>query len=188
MRVAFAALFLIGCGPGNECLDRADCGDLQVCDRGRCKVVDCATSTDCGIGEYCDPVGNTCKTGCESDGDCVAGEACDLETRECRAYECRTTALDCGLGESCRSGECENTLGDACTPCDGYDYYNSACGSGTCFNFGEAYSYGETYCLMPCDRAYGVDECPRGFECQDIPGAGLFCAAWCPAILVELGD
>ncbi len=187
---------LLGCPAGTQCVDRGDCGDLQMCNNGNCKDVSCSTSKDCGIGEYCDTTGNfECKAGCTTDDDCLAGEACNADNHTCEEYECRTTALDCGLGERCDNGRCDDALGMACDPCNDplyYDYWTggytggTGCGNnGTCVWF--TYYADAPWCLEQCIPSQGEEACPRGFSCEDITGDNDYhCYAWCPSVNYEL--
>lgn len=185
-------LALIACTQGAECVDKGDCGDLQICERGRCKTVGCATSLDCGIEQYCDPQRNTCEAGCATSDDCLAGEDCNTASHECLAYECRTTALDCAVGQACNTstGVCDNAMGNNCSPCSDpfYDYYGYAyggtgCGSGLCVEFQDA---ANPWCVDPCSPS-DANSCARGFDCTDLTGGGdYYCLAWCPAVMSEI--
>lgn len=187
---ALAFSLAIACNRGAECADKGDCADLQICDAGHCKDVGCATSADCGIGQYCDTSGDyTCKDGCSTDDDCIAGEACDLESHQCEAYECRSTDLDCALGEKCDpdSGRCENAMGVNCQTCSD-PYFGTGCGpSATCMEV--FLDQDEPWCMEACDPNAGTEACPRGFECMQVGFySEYFCVSWCPALDFERQD
>jgi hypothetical protein len=169
-------------GPSGDCVDAGQCGDMQACIESRCTDVECLSSIDCGLEEYCNTEANayTCASGCISDSDCPAGKACDTDANPCETYECRSTDLDCSWGEFCNpsSGECERASGDHCSTCDPYDFFgNGGCSdSASCFTFDYYATTG--YCLEACQTE---DDCPRGYECGDVTGLGdLYCFAWCP--------
>lgn len=185
MRCALLAalLLLAACGAPGRCLDRGDCGELQVCEDATCRAVACVASADCAIGMYCHPGRHTCEVGCASDADCVAGESCDADGT-CSPYGCRSTALDCRVGERCdlATGTC--FASSACEPC-GWPT-GGTCGEGACADFLPESKSGN-YCLMPCFVVDDPEQCPRGLACQDLSGAGdLYCYAWCPALRAEL--
>ncbi len=95
-----------------------------------CADVDCVTSADCDIQQYCTE-DYSCKLGCGGDDDCLAGQSCDMGTHQCEAYGCRDTQLDCDYGEKCDSttGQCYVDDEDLCqTTCD---IFNPRCSAGT---------------------------------------------------------
>ncbi len=180
-------LMLASCGRNEEeCVDFGDCDDLEICDLGTCVSVECVLSQDCGIDEYCDQTGFTCEAGCESNEDCIAGENCSEDTHECSPYGCRSTALDCAVGQECDlvTGTCYDS--PSCEPCTGAD--SMECGAGACVDF-DLENVGGDHCLMPCLVVGDPEECPRGLECRDLSGVGdLYCYADCPALQEELND
>ena len=187
MRFAIVMLGMFAaCGHTDECVDLGDCGNLEICDLGACLSVECVLTADCGIDAYCEQTGFTCETGCESDDDCVAGEDCVDATHACTAYGCRSTALDCAVGQECElaTGTCYDS--PSCETCSGAD--SPECGTGACVDF-EPDDAGGDYCLTPCLVVDDPEQCPRGLECRDLSGAGdLYCYADCPALLEELED
>jgi len=186
------ALLLLGagafaaCGAEPEgCVDLGDCDSLEVCDLGTCVSVGCILSADCGIDEYCDEVAYTCAAGCGTDDDCLAGEDCSDDTHVCTAYGCRSTALDCAVGQQCDlpTGECFDV--STCEACTGPN--STECGLGACVDFDEDPEVTDEYCLMPCLVAEDPEQCPRGLECRDLSGVGdLYCYADCPSLQEEL--
>jgi hypothetical protein len=175
-------VFVLGCGARSvgTCIDRGDCGDLQICDNDACKKVECIESADCGLGRYCEDY--TCKDGCGSNDDCLAGETCS-DAHACESYQCRTSALDCGLGEKCNpaSGACEAAPG--CNRCTD----DAQCGvGGICSDWLPGPGV-DRYCLVPCTVAGDPEQCGRGLECRDLSGVGdLFCYADCPTYRTEV--
>lgn len=172
------------CGePSNRCVDRGDCGVLQICADRSCQTVDCVTSTDCGIGSTCNPDGYVCDIGCGADADCLAGERCDARGL-CATYGCRDTVLDCAIGERCDLARGICAPASTCASCTGPE--SAECGAGACVDFVPDTVDGQ-YCLMPCTAVDQPEQCPRGLACQDLSGAGdLYCYAWCPAIREEM--
>ncbi|MES2638553.1 MAG: hypothetical protein V4850_03700 [Myxococcota bacterium] len=183
---AVALLLLVGCGPKSECVDMGDCAALEICDLGTCLSVECTQSVDCGIDQYCDEAAYTCATGCVDNDDCLAGETCAADTRECTAYGCRSTALDCAIGQQCDipTGTCFDA--PACDTCSGPG--STECEPGACVDF-DLENEGGDYCLMPCLVVDDPEQCPRGLECRDLSGTGdLYCYADCPSLVEELND
>jgi hypothetical protein len=179
--IAVLWLWLAGCGHRTEnvCVDRGDCGALEVCEQDTCRAVECVSTADCGAGGYCED--SKCKPGCDSNDRCLAGESCSAD-HECVTYDCRTSALDCGLGEVCDhgTGECAPALG--CNPCTD----DTQCGAGICSDWKPGPGV-DRYCLVPCTVEGGGDQCGRGLECRDLSGVGdLYCYADCPAFQKEL--
>lgn len=183
---AWALLVLSGCTVTLECVDRSDCSTDQVCVANACRASDCATSLDCDVHEYCEPDGYTCESGCSADSDCLAGESCSVGESECVVNECRTSVLDCGLGQVCDPGGGGCLDEPACETCTGTIV--GECGTGQCETFVSGESEG-SYCILPCLVPGAVDQCPRGLECVDLSGGGdLFCYADCPIFLAELAQ
>lgn len=133
----------------------------------------CSIASDCPVDHYCGA--GTCLPGCAADTDCLSGESC--EAGSCQPGACRTTPLDCGLGEMCdeTTGTCSD--GGGCEPCAGA---GAECGNGECANFGDD-AAPDWYCLMDCATAYDAEACPRGFDCRDLSGH-LYCYAECPVL------
>ncbi|MDP2317042.1 MAG: hypothetical protein Q8P41_29385 [Pseudomonadota bacterium] len=179
-------MLLAACGEPAECVDRGDCGDSEICDLGTCLSVECTLSDDCGIDQYCDDLAYTCETGCETNDDCLAGQDCADDTHQCTTYGCRSTALDCAIGQQCDipSGTCFDV--PSCETCSGAD--STECGTGACVDF-DLDNEGGDHCLMPCLVADDPEQCPRGLECRDLSGTGdLYCYADCPSLQEELGE
>lgn len=171
-------LGLLGAGCGkNECLEDQHCGLDQSCVDGECVdvVFGCASSTDCPMEKFCDHGSGVCQDGCEYDNDCYPYHRCD-DSGQCVAGGCRSTVLDCAMGEFCNplTGECFEAVGDYCRECE----HEDDCGAGNmCLSIG----YSQTYCGVDC--AMG-QECPRGYECgrvQDVAGniLGYQCITAC---------
>jgi len=178
MILLFSVAFLLSsCGVTEvACVDNGNCAEGQACVAEVCLDVECLSSSECGLQQYCDTVDSySCLSGCEMDADCMAGETCNEGT--CEVYGCRDTQLDCFIGEVCNSatGICEQDPGAHCAECT----TNDACGSdGACFTFETKAIVG--YCLVECSVD---DECPRGYNCSDPTGTGTgqnYCSAWCP--------
>jgi hypothetical protein len=186
MMALFFALLLACGGGGQQCLYTSDCGDGFVCDEtGTCSVAECANNTQCGIGTYCNG-DNVCTSGCSEDLDCEAGTTCNVEAHQCEAYGCRTTELDCALGQYCdtSTGECLDDERGHCNVCD-VDGGNNQCDAGTCviwdvFDtcnndnqcgtdetcdlFLEGRLCHKDRCLLTCDPGAELN-CPRGLTC-----------------------
>ena len=162
-----------GRGAVGECQDNADCNN-QACIDNECEDVECLSSTDCQLNQFCDPKQYVCRDGCAEDQDCLAGESCNTNNHSCELYGCRETALDCEIGQFCNtsSGECFNDSQSRCQSCTEAnhtdDYLNVVL-------FGEQltdrhcapWSETEFFWLKICNPNGGDDECPRGFFCVD---------------------
>lgn len=174
---------LLACPADVVCVDRTECGAREVCEGGACRPVDCLTATDCPLRHFCDDATHTCESGCRSEQDCASGESCSATDEVCFADECRTSLLDCELGQNCdlATGQCVDA--PACEPCTGS--IEGECGSGTCVSF-VSDQPNHNYCIFPCLVVGEADQCPRGLECRDLSGNGdLFCYAECPQFLAE---
>lgn len=172
---------------GESCRDASDCtveaGELAACLNRECEAVQCLSSSDCGLGSWCDVEGDyECVTGCQTNLDCGAGETCN-EEGSCEAYGCRNTNLDCEVGEVCNedTGACEEAGGLHCAPCEGTGWEfadqgtldicddewtgHDGCGGDDtqCRPYADG---GQQYCMVPCGAD---DSCPRGYFCQDVP-------------------
>ena len=147
MRLIFALSFVLaGCVPqssdvdlakgGNSCSNSADCeaGTLCLEEDGvkECVEADCITSSECGFQEYCTS-DFSCVSGCETDADCMAGEQCD-GNNTCQSYGCRSTELDCSIGEICNepTGTCVQDSTPRCTLCSSDDIYYTPPSDGIC--------------------------------------------------------
>ena len=100
---------------GLTCSNSSDCPVDELCLEKTCQAVECASSLDCELEEHCDS-DYECKNGCENDEDCFAGDSCDKDAGECETYGCRTSELDCGIGEFCNemTSECYADNRDHC--------------------------------------------------------------------------
>jgi len=175
--IARASLALLlafaGCkqhGSSGDCVDDGDCAEGQACVNKACQVVDCVSTADCGIEQYCAKADHTCVDGCEGDEDCPAGDSCDVGAHSCVPYGCRETQLDCDYGEVCNQDThvCEKAQGPYCKTCDPFSA--GGCGQhGTCYVIDYYY---DAYCFVDCNPDLGSDACPRGYECQDATGLG----------------
>ena len=181
---------LLPCGSSTDCEDGQACGQDNACiDAG------CLSSADCGIDQFCSP-GYQCKEGCTEDGDCIAGQACNEGSKQCEAYGCRDTHLDCDLGEYCEpsTGECYLSDEGHCASCDMGD--PNSCGpeggctahddGSECWEDGDCPN-GQTcedrkcslyLCELSCDPEE-EEPCPRGFSCVSSPGWGYTCYGDC---------
>jgi len=185
--IAMLFALLLACGGGaQQCLYTSDCDDGFVCDEtGACIVAECSGNSDCGVGTYCN-ADNVCTAGCSEDLDCDAGTTCNVESHQCVEYGCRTTELDCALGQYCETstGECKDDDRGHCNICD-VDGGANQCGNGTCviwnvFDtctndnqcgadetcdlFIEGRLCHQDRCLLTCDPNAELN-CPRGLTC-----------------------
>ncbi len=168
---------LSGCGgqeEGPSCSEDVPCPFGSVCISGACQPVQCATSAQCAMEQYCDD--GTCVDGCQEDTDCYAGDACNPDTRTCEPAACEDTRLDCAFGEFCNAftGECYEAGGYFCASCVSDD----DCGGGSNL------CYGGT-CLVTCD---GDSDCPAGFTCLGLSLSGNVLEYYCYALCDVAGD
>ncbi len=154
------AVGLSACGDGvkaGECTSNADCEGIAVCtDEGTCDEVECLTSNDCDIFQYCDGE-NDCQDGCDEDADCLAGFSCDTDTHECEEYGCRSTQLDCEYGQYCDqvTGTCYDDDRDLCSTCDIFS--GGGCAGGDC--------YVSSVSEQTCDIDFNGADCGVGQDC-----------------------
>jgi hypothetical protein len=174
------SLALSGCGI-STCETPADCPTGFVCtDSGSCQVISCNSSLDCPIESWCAAETGQCQAGCLNDRDCLPTQACDQDSLSCYVPGCRSTALDCDIGEFCNtvSGQCVQAGGFYCSECEtSFD-----CGSENnwCIRMGTS----QTYCGVDCSAG---QECPRGYFCSRVRGAGNVTVAYqCVAPCWEL--
>lgn len=164
-------LFLLACtgGAGGECVDDGNCDDGQACVEATCVDVECLTSEDCDIGNFCHLKTHTCKPGCHEDSDCLAGEQCNQGANQCEQAGCRSTELDCHAGEVCDpvSGQCSD-VGVCEQDCHVYNSPN--CGPGLCL----ASTTGTCRVNSDCDAGETCDQfltssvtCSRIEDCPD---------------------
>jgi hypothetical protein len=203
--LTLAVFLALSCGRpsrrgGTPCFDSGDCNDeaadvvdIEACIDGECEDVDCLSSADCVVGQYCDLEDGdyACREGCQEDRDCFAGQSCQDGT--CQTYGCRSTILDCDFNEICDtdSGQCMPASGLQCTGCDPSGNYrdtqgttntcddtiggNQLCGGDGTVCAGDQF---EAICWTACDAPGEPDQCPAGFSCGFAswePGIG--CAA-----------
>jgi hypothetical protein len=148
-----------GTGPGGDCTDHGQCGELQACIANACTDVQCLTSADCALHNYCNTTEDRfeCLAGCESNEDCIAGEECHPDYHTCEEYGCRSTELDCPVGHTCNTttGDCVATSGLCTETCDVYDRPN--CGAGA-----------------SCQVADSTNECSQDRDCEQGYGCDMF--------------
>ena len=191
---------------GNECFDNGDCNDelgsvdvvdIEACRDGECDNVECLSSADCVVGNYCDVEDEdyACKEGCQENSDCFAGQECSDNV--CVQYGCRSTIIDCGFNETCNedTGVCENAPGLQCTGCDASGHYiddqgtADACddeigGHQLCGGDGNfcGPDGDNTVCWVACDNVGDPTACPSGFSCTFVSWTPQ---TWCDP--VQLG-
>ncbi len=200
---------LLACGTTSsqpDCVDNGQCNDGEGCRDGVCVTAECLASTECGLGEYCSPAEFSCKTGCMTDSDCFAGEECHIENRTCVSYGCRSTELDCSVGEICDLNESSSTYGECtqdtrkhCKTCEidrnncptGMECFISELGDScwtdadcpanyTCDMMADFNFYcHRDRCLASCSPNQ-TNSCPAGFQCSDVSGfSEYYCVADC---------
>jgi hypothetical protein len=149
-------LLLLGCpSKKTECDEDNPCAFGSVCVEGVCEAQSCATSSQCGIEQYCKD--HSCVDGCQTDDDCKFGDLCDAAAGECVSATCTDTHLDCGFGEFCSpAGECYDANGYYCAPCSD----DGDCGGSESGN----------YCLSGYCGVECVDDhdCPGGYDCLPV--------------------
>ena len=121
---------------GLSCVNSADCPDGELCLEKSCQSVGCVSSEDCSLEQYCSE-GFECETGCTVNEDCYAGDECNVEEKVCESYGCRSTELDCEVGEFCNptTTECyQDTRGHCMTYCDWNDLMFGT-NDGLCVNY-----------------------------------------------------
>ncbi len=173
MRRALLSLLLFGCSaaPEVECRLNSDCPANEQCDDGVC-VPECREDRDCSTPEIC------------QQGLCIDPGP---STRLC------VRVTDCALGQTCVNGLCAAVSvsvrdGGVAPPRDGGPAaildggspvglpYGAACSagsqcvSGLCVGDAAAMS---GRCTIACTEDL---DCIRPDTCEDVPGAGRFCA------------
>ena len=112
--------------------------------------------------QFCSVEQGTCQAGCETDRDCFSYHRC--EEGSCVNHGCRSTVLDCAMGEFCNNltGECYPAAGPYCRECNG----DEDCGGGAnrCVRIGGV----GLYCGVDCSAG---QECPRGYNCSSVVDA-----------------
>ena len=142
----------------DECEQSLHCEPGEVCSDGACVPRTCGASADCPLETFCDDEQGICQGGCQSDRDCYPYHRCD-EDNQCISHGCRSTVLDCSMGEYCDpvTGECFMATGSYCKECE----REEDCGTGNmCLRIGDP--SGQTYCGVDCSTG---QECPRGYSC-----------------------
>ena len=145
-----------------QCENHAQCELGFSCLNNRCRQVDCISSLDCKLKEFCTS-DFECVSGCSQESDCFAGEVC-IEG-ECEQYECRTSELDCLIGERCIDQKCMQVEPSPCEPCTYADWEQGIGGQRECV----IVSYNRT---IPCE--WRTDEgCPDTMSCYPADGIGM---------------
>ena len=173
--LAWTLLFLAACagtGKAPECQDNADCNN-QACVENQCVDVDCLSSADCSLKEYCHGEDFVCTSGCSEDTDCLAGEMCDVESNTCEPYGCRETELDCPVGDFCNqnTGECYDDPEGTCNTCSAAQneaeqlelLFGGTLSGRHCVQWDEFAT--EFYYFKTCNPNGSGNDCPRGFAC-----------------------
>lgn len=185
----FASVALLtSCSGGSNlrCVDDGDCDGIAVCNEvGLCQQVECTMPEHCNLGYTCGDE-NSCVTGCSGDDDCFAGETCG-SSGQCEAYGCRSTQLDCALGETCNTatGQCEVDPDPHCEQGCTATAFGNTCEQQSpgaeCACFDEDCI--DTYCLVTCNPN-DADPCPRGYSCAQVftNTTQNFCYADCELI------
>jgi len=169
-------LAILGCQPIAQCTDNTQCTGEEACIRGKCKPVDCLSSRECDIEQFCDPQAYTCVDGCQYNSDCHPTDRCDPTTLTCVPRQCRDTATDCPGGAFCDtdSGECYPDPDPDCARCSSSDQ----CGpTGTCYGWD---SHGG-YCFLTCNPE-DAQACPAGYSCSLVNQAAYVCVGYCPLL------
>ncbi len=144
-----------------QCIDNGDCFEGEGCVDGSCAAADCIESSACALDSYCDAEAKTCLAGCQEDADCGAGTRCEAGT--CVERGCRSSELDCQVGEVCNlsNGSCW-TPRASCRSCA---LDPLSCGGGShCLLF-EGQEESEASCYDECSTQ---SDCPAGFSCSAI--------------------
>lgn len=167
----------VACRPVPECQVHAECADGQGCVLGQCEDVECLSSSECAIEQYCNQESYNCTPGCEFSEDCYVGDRCDALSNTCVTRRCTDTQRDCDGGERCdqATGECYLDPGPHCEPCNG----QGQCGANAeCFAFSGG---GGGYCFVECNPE-AVEACPAGFQCTLVNGSLHYCVSFCPLL------
>lgn len=190
------------------CVDNANCDEGEACVENECVVAECLESSQCDIGQFCDPVRFTCRDGCERDTDCLSGQRCDRELLACVDAGCRSTELDCPVGELCDSvtGSCYEPTPPVCNnTCDVGAFSDSCPGQTSCqvsataetcnrdadceagwfcdlFTDNNRYCH-KDYCMPACQPQAEDPGCPAGFSCYEDGFNSGVCLADCVWLL-----
>ena len=172
LRLALLGLALVsvaGC-VAKECETSANCEDGTVCtESGFCVEVSCISSVECPIESWCNSDTGTCQQGCLNDRDCLPTNVCNEDDRQCAAPGCRTTQLDCQVGQFCNSlsGQCYEAGGYYCQQCESkFDCNGGVDGPNWCLRMGGST---QTYCGVDCSAG---QQCPRAYSCGRVRTVG----------------
>jgi len=118
-----------------DCIENADCGDLQICTDNECVDVDCVDNDDCADLQIC--TDNACvDVDCLDNDDCAAGEVCTdyicvEEVVACTTNgDCPDDGLFCTGDPTCTAGVC-GFSGDPCAAGETCDEDLNTCGVAT---------------------------------------------------------
>lgn len=176
--IALALALLTGCPNAPECTDNTFCLDQQACIDGKCKDVECLSSSECAIEQFCSPQTYTCEDGCQFNTDCYVTDRCDPDLQQCVTKSCRSTALDCPGGYRCdtATGQCYLDVAPHCERCSA----PNQCGEGGgCYSIGGAGNVG--YCFLACNPE-AADACPAGYSCGATSNDMYVCIGYCPLL------
>jgi hypothetical protein len=143
--IVFFSLVLTSCvdtpdsekvSSGLGCENSAECPDGELCLEKSCQAVGCVTSLDCDLEQFCSE-SFECEEGCNDDQDCYAGDTCDTDLGVCETYGCRSTVLDCEVGEFCNptTTECYQDSRGHCLSMCTWDDLQFAPADGLCVNY-----------------------------------------------------
>jgi hypothetical protein len=153
---------------------------LFTCIGDGMKCVECATTSQCGVGKVCNPATTLCSL-CVNDGECLDGDPCTNDlcdaTLGCLHLPTDATCTDgliCTVGDTCAQGVCLSGSGtdcddanvctdDKCDPTQGCVHaFNTA----PCFD-GNACSSGDTCGGGVCVSGGTALNCDDGNACTD---------------------
>lgn len=180
------------CVAADACTTKADCKTGQTCEASKCKDVgsntSCASSEQCGNGQFCDTQTKTCKSGCEKNTDCPSTQYCDTAANSCKdgcrvadgcsdsrqcdatthACKCTQSWCDKNGGGTCdsASGQCKTSAaGFLCKACTTDDECGTA--NDKCSAIGAG-----SFCTKACTTQA---DCPTGFACYEITNESKQC-------------
>lgn len=179
MRHLLLLVLLAGCDKGTPCQSDLTCGEMQACvpaqnGQGYCEDVDCLSSLDCELENFCNLDTHTCDPGCEFSTDCLTADRCDAVTATCVERRCTDTQRDCDVGERCNTstGQCQVDPAPHCQPCSS----STQCGSeGECWGLVENAG---GFCLLSCSPE-AFDPCPAGLQCTFVEDGYHVCVGLC---------
>jgi len=166
-----------GCPSGPQCEIPSDCPEGQTCNSaGQCITQSCTSSNDCEVESYCNLEAAQCTAGCLNDRDCLPTHVCDQDAKRCITPGCRSTELDCNVGEFCNAltGECYDAGGMYCAECESREDCNGGNPDGPnwCLRMG---GNSQTYCGVDCSQG---QPCPRGYDCLRVITVGQVTVAY----------